>query len=80
MRALSASYALNSYRAGHPNRAAPGGRERPAMPQFGVVVDTCVADRDSVVLEGGSHDESVRLATKDRLRVADAQVADIHQD
>jgi prolyl-tRNA editing enzyme YbaK/EbsC (Cys-tRNA(Pro) deacylase) len=50
------------------------------MPQFGVVVDTCVADRDSVVLEGGSHDESVRLATKDRLRVADAQVADIHQD
>ena len=45
-----------------------------------VVVDTCIADRDSVVLEAGSHDESIRLAAADLVRVASADVADIHQD
>lgn len=45
-----------------------------------VVVDTCIANRDSVVLEAGSHDESIRLAAADLIRVAAAEVADIHQD
>lgn len=45
-----------------------------------VVVDTCIAERDSVVLEAGSHDESIRLAAADLIRVAAAEVADIHQD
>jgi Ala-tRNA(Pro) deacylase len=43
-----------------------------------VVVDRCVAERETVVLEAGSHDESIRLAAADLLRVADAQVAEIH--
>jgi Ala-tRNA(Pro) deacylase len=45
-----------------------------------VVVDRCLAERDRVVLEAGSHDESLRLAAADLVRVADAQVADIHAD
>jgi Ala-tRNA(Pro) deacylase len=45
-----------------------------------VVVDTCIAEREAVVLEAGSHEESVKLATADLIRVAGAQVAAIHQD
>jgi Ala-tRNA(Pro) deacylase len=46
----------------------------------GVVVDRCVAEREQVVLEAGTHDESVRLAAADLVRAADALVADIHAD
>ena len=45
-----------------------------------VIVDTHVADHESIVLEAGSHDESIRIATKDLVRVADAQVAEICAD
>jgi prolyl-tRNA editing enzyme YbaK/EbsC (Cys-tRNA(Pro) deacylase) len=41
------------------------------------VLDSRVAERESVVLEAGSHEQSVRIPTGDLLRVADAQVADI---
>jgi Ala-tRNA(Pro) deacylase len=51
-----------------------GGRRDP------VVVDRRLTDRDSVVLEAGSHEKSVRIATSDLLRVTDAQVADICED
>ena len=42
-----------------------------------VIVDRRVAERDTVVLEAGSHDESVRVQTADLIRVAHAEVADI---
>lgn len=42
-----------------------------------VLVDTKLAERDSIVIEAGSHDESVRLRTADLIRVTEAQVADI---
>lgn len=45
-----------------------------------VVVDSRLAGRDSVILEAGSHAESVRLATADLLRLAEAEVADICVD
>jgi Ala-tRNA(Pro) deacylase len=45
-----------------------------------VVVDRRVAERESIVLEAGSHDESIRLATADLLRVTKARVADICED
>ena len=53
-----------------------------AVPPFGgradsVVVDRRLAERDSVVLEAGSHEESVRLATADLLRVTGAEIGDI---
>jgi prolyl-tRNA editing enzyme YbaK/EbsC (Cys-tRNA(Pro) deacylase) len=53
-----------------------------AVPPFGgredqVIVDERLAGRDSVVLEAGSHDISVRLKTADLMRLARAQVADI---
>jgi Ala-tRNA(Pro) deacylase len=48
-----------------------GGRRDP------VVIDSRLAERDSVVLEAGSHEESVRLATIDLVRVTEAEVADI---
>jgi Ala-tRNA(Pro) deacylase len=51
-----------------------GGRRDP------VVVDSRLAERDSVVLEAGSHEESVRVPTGDLLRVAEAEVADICLD
>ncbi|MGH3104092.1 MAG: aminoacyl-tRNA deacylase [Gaiellaceae bacterium] len=45
-----------------------------------VVVDRRLADRDSVVLEAGSHDESIRVQTADLIRLAGARVADICAD
>src|SRR5918994_6828442 len=42
-----------------------------------VIVDTHVTDHDSVVLEAGSHDESIRIATADLVRLADAKIAEI---
>jgi Ala-tRNA(Pro) deacylase len=45
-----------------------------------VVIDSRLAGRDSVVLEAGSHVESVRIPTGDLLRVAEAVVADICAD
>jgi Ala-tRNA(Pro) deacylase len=53
-----------------------------AVPPFGgpedrVVVDERLAGRDSVVLEAGSHDSSVRLKAADLVRLTRAQVADI---
>jgi Ala-tRNA(Pro) deacylase len=54
-----------------------------AVPPFGgasrdpVLVDRRVAERESVVLEAGSHDESIRLRTNDLVRLSGAQVVDI---
>ena len=53
-----------------------------AVPPFGgredqVIVDERLAARDSVVLEAGSHNRSVRLKTVDLMSLARAQVADI---
>jgi Ala-tRNA(Pro) deacylase len=42
-----------------------------------VIVDERLAARDSVVLEAGSHERSVRLKAADLLRLTKAQVADI---
>jgi len=54
-----------------------------AVPPFGgshpdgVVVDRRLAERESVALDAGSHDESIRLAMADLLEVTKARVADI---
>jgi Ala-tRNA(Pro) deacylase len=53
-----------------------------AVPPFGgpedqVVVDERLAGRDSVVLEAGSHERSVRLKAADLVRLTGARVADI---
>src|ERR687892_566308 len=41
-----------------------------------VVVDSRLAERESIVLEAGSHDESIRLTTSDLLRLTGARVAE----
>jgi prolyl-tRNA editing enzyme YbaK/EbsC (Cys-tRNA(Pro) deacylase) len=51
-----------------------GGRRDP------VVIDSRLAERDSLVLEAGSHEESVRVPTSDLMRVIEAEVADICVD
>ena len=54
-----------------------------AVPPFGgagrdrVVVDSRVAEQPSVVLEAGTHEQSVRLATADLLELTKAEVVDI---
>jgi Ala-tRNA(Pro) deacylase len=48
-----------------------------AGPANRTIVDRRLALRDSVVLEAGSHGESVRLQTKDLLKLAEAEIADI---
>jgi|SRR6266545_4082310 len=53
-----------------------------AVPPFGgredqVIVDERLAGRDSVVVEAGSHERSVRLKAADLVRLTRAQVADI---
>jgi Ala-tRNA(Pro) deacylase len=45
-----------------------------------VVIDRRLAARESLVLEAGSHDESIRIAREDLIRVTGAQVADISED
>jgi Ala-tRNA(Pro) deacylase len=45
-----------------------------------VVVDRRIAERESIVLEAGSHDESVRIARDDLVRLTGAEIADISQD
>jgi Ala-tRNA(Pro) deacylase len=51
-----------------------GGRRDP------VVVDSRLIRRDSVVMEAGSHEQSVRIPIRDLVRVAEAAVADICAD
>jgi Ala-tRNA(Pro) deacylase len=53
-----------------------------AVPPFGgpkdqVVVDERLAERDSVVLEAGTHERSVRLKAADLVRLTRGRVADI---
>jgi Ala-tRNA(Pro) deacylase len=45
-----------------------------------VLIDSRLAERDSIVIEAGSHDESVRVPTADLVRLTAAEVADICQD
>ena len=45
-----------------------------------VVIDSRLAGRESLVLEAGSHEESVRIAADDLVRVGGAQLADICED
>jgi Ala-tRNA(Pro) deacylase len=45
-----------------------------------VVVDERLAERDSVVLEAGTHERSVRLKTADLVRLTRPRVADIRRD
>jgi Ala-tRNA(Pro) deacylase len=42
-----------------------------------VVLDGRLAEREAIVFEAGSHDESVRVAPAELVRIAGAQVADI---
>jgi Ala-tRNA(Pro) deacylase len=56
-----------------------------AVPPFGgdrnpVLVDSRLAERDQVVLEAGSHEQSVRIRTADLLKLTEAQVVDLVQD
>jgi Ala-tRNA(Pro) deacylase len=45
-----------------------------------VVVDERVSERETIVLEAGSHDQSVRIATAELVRATGARVADICED
>jgi Ala-tRNA(Pro) deacylase len=61
------------------------GFELGAVPPFGgssdqVLVDVRLAERESIVLEAGSHEQSVRMRTRDLLELTGAEVADIAHD
>ena len=45
-----------------------------------VLVDPRLTERESVVIEAGSHEQSLRLAPNDLVQVADATVTDISED
>ena len=57
-----------------------------AVPPFGgpegdrVVIDRRVAGLESVIVEAGSHSDSLRLATEDLVRITGATVADVIAD
>ncbi len=51
-----------------------GGRSDP------VIVDPKVTERTSIVIEAGSHDESLKITAADLLQVTGAAVADISED
>ncbi len=57
-----------------------------AVPPFGgpegerVVIDRRIADIESVIVEAGSHSDSIRLATADLVRITGASVADVVAD
>jgi len=53
-----------------------------AVPPFGgagdrVLIDSRVAEQPSVVLEAGTHEQSVRMATADLLELTKAEVVDV---
>jgi prolyl-tRNA editing enzyme YbaK/EbsC (Cys-tRNA(Pro) deacylase) len=55
------------------------------VPPFGgagdrVLVDARLATQETVVLEAGSHEQSVRIRTADLLKLAQAEVVDLAQD
>jgi Ala-tRNA(Pro) deacylase len=61
------------------------GFELGAVPPFGggsdrVLVDSRLAGREKIVLEAGSHEQSVRLRTTDLLALARAEVVDLAED
>jgi Ala-tRNA(Pro) deacylase len=61
------------------------GFELGAVPPFGgssdpVLVDSRLAERERVVLEAGSHEQSVRMRTADLLELTRAQVVDLAED
>jgi Ala-tRNA(Pro) deacylase len=61
------------------------GFELGAVPPFGgssdpVLVDSRLAERERVVLEAGSHEQSVRIRTADLLELTRANVVDLSQD
>jgi prolyl-tRNA editing enzyme YbaK/EbsC (Cys-tRNA(Pro) deacylase) len=45
-----------------------------------VLVDSRLAERERVVLEAGSHEQSVRIRTVDLLELTRANVVDLSQD
>jgi Ala-tRNA(Pro) deacylase len=45
-----------------------------------VLVDSRVAERESVVVEAGTHERSLRLATEELIRLTRAQIADICEE
>ena len=57
-----------------------------AVPPFGgttgdrTIVDRRLADQESVVVEAGSHTESLRMRTRDLIAITRAQIADISTD
>jgi Ala-tRNA(Pro) deacylase len=51
-----------------------GGRSDP------VVVDSKIAERTDIVLEAGSHDESLRISARDLVTVTRAAVSDISEE
>jgi Ala-tRNA(Pro) deacylase len=54
-----------------------------AVPPFGgpsgdvVIVDRRLALQDTIIIEAGTHDESIRIPVPDLLRIASAQVAEV---
>ncbi len=42
-----------------------------------VVLDARLVQRETIVFEGGTHDESVRMATADLVRLTGARIADV---
>ena len=57
-----------------------------AVPPFGgpegdrVVIDRRIAALETVIVEAGSHSDSLRIATADLVRITDAEVADVIAD
>ena len=57
-----------------------------AVPPFGgptgdrTIVDRRLAHHESMVLEAGTHEESIRLRTRDLIRLTDARIEDICED
>ncbi len=57
-----------------------------AVPPFGgerrdrVLLDRRLAERDSLVLEAGTHEQSVRISTADLRRLSDAEIVDLCEE
>lgn len=61
------------------------GFELGAVPPFGgsrdrVLVDSRLAERETIVLEAGSHEQSLRMRTADLLELTGATVAELAED
>jgi prolyl-tRNA editing enzyme YbaK/EbsC (Cys-tRNA(Pro) deacylase) len=77
---------VSGHHVGEPERISEISRELGAVPPFAgafgdrVLVDTKISESESVLLDAGTHEQSLRLQTADLVALSEALLADLCRD